>query len=534
MSLAELDFYGCVKLINYVRRSVRDNGPSVDVSSRALFESDEYLKPTLEDDAVLFGIDEILESIHANDPPPAEMGREESQDTKSVRIKQLEEQLEQMQTQFTAYREDVARTLDRRWNEREPLRNAPPAASVSSAQDTAEAQDDKDYFDSYSFSDIHETMLRDSVRTSSYRDFVYSRKDLFKDAVVLDVGCGTGILSLFAAKAGAREVLAVEASEISIKAHEIVLANDLGAVVKVVRGQIEDPDPPNALKALKGSSDASSASPNDEPQPSNGSKEKQMPQTGRVNVLISEWMGYALLYEAMLPTILHARDTYLSPDPSSLIVPSHTSLVIAPIAGSAFLDDKASFWSDVYGFDFGALDGPLYTDMLIQSLPVSSVASKDGRGAPFKVFDLYTVQSPELQFEDARFEVELGRDVDALDGWLIWFDTFFLPGGRLQRLPAGARAEEWTSSDNNSVAFTTGPKGEQTHWQAGVCVIDRRKKKPAVGADGKPSTWLPAGARIKGNVAYRAGKLSKRALEVEVSWEVEGAKEEGRQVWCLR
>ena len=36
-------------------------------------------------------------------------------------------------------------------------------------------------------------MLKDSVRTDSYRDFVYENKDLFKDKVVLDVGCGTGV-----------------------------------------------------------------------------------------------------------------------------------------------------------------------------------------------------------------------------------------------------------------------------------------------------------------------------------------------------
>ena len=106
-------------MINYVRRSVESNGPSVDISSKALFESD----------ALLFSIDEILESVHAKDASPAGESQGESQHTKSVRIKLLEEQLEQMQTQFTAYREDVARTLDRRWNEREPLRDAQPAAS---------------------------------------------------------------------------------------------------------------------------------------------------------------------------------------------------------------------------------------------------------------------------------------------------------------------------------------------------------------------------------------------------------------------
>ena len=40
--------------------------------------------------------------------------------------------------------------------------------------------------------DIHETMLKDTVRTEAYRDFIYNNKDIFKDKVVLDIGCGTG------------------------------------------------------------------------------------------------------------------------------------------------------------------------------------------------------------------------------------------------------------------------------------------------------------------------------------------------------
>jgi len=60
------------------------------------------------------------------------------------------------------------------------------------------------YFDSYAHFGIHEEMLKDEVRTLTYRNSMFHNKHLFKDKVVLDVGCGTGILSMFAAKAGAR------------------------------------------------------------------------------------------------------------------------------------------------------------------------------------------------------------------------------------------------------------------------------------------------------------------------------------------
>ena len=52
-------------------------------------------------------------------------------------------------------------------------------------------------------------MLKDTVRTGSYRAAIMNNPHLFKDKTVLDVGCGTGILSMFAAKAGASHVVGV-------------------------------------------------------------------------------------------------------------------------------------------------------------------------------------------------------------------------------------------------------------------------------------------------------------------------------------
>ena len=53
---------------------------------------------------------------------------------------------------------------------------------------------------------VHELMLKDKPRTLAYKTFIERNVELIRDKVVVDVGAGTGILSLFCAKAGAKQV----------------------------------------------------------------------------------------------------------------------------------------------------------------------------------------------------------------------------------------------------------------------------------------------------------------------------------------
>ncbi|XP_068662936.1 probable protein arginine N-methyltransferase 3 [Aristolochia californica] len=60
----------------------------------------------------------------------------------------------------------------------------------------------ENYFGMYSSFGSHREMISEMVRTESYRAAILNNPSLMSHATVLDVGCGTGILILFAAKAG--------------------------------------------------------------------------------------------------------------------------------------------------------------------------------------------------------------------------------------------------------------------------------------------------------------------------------------------
>ena len=100
--------------------------------------------------------------------------------------------------------------------------------------------DGSDYFSSYSDLSVHTLMLKDKPRTLAYKEFIDKNKFLFQNKVVLDVGAGSGILSLFCASAGAAMVYAVEASNIVDLCNEIVKCNKMEDKIKVIKGKIED------------------------------------------------------------------------------------------------------------------------------------------------------------------------------------------------------------------------------------------------------------------------------------------------------
>lgn len=114
----------------------------------------------------------------------------------------------------------------------------------------------------------------------------------------------TDLYDRFAAKAGAKHVMGVDMSSIIEKAREIVAANGLSDKITLLQGKME---------------------------------EVVLPYP-KVDIIISEWMGYFLLYESMLDTVLYARDRYLVP--GGKIFPDKATMYLAGIEDGEYKDDK--------------------------------------------------------------------------------------------------------------------------------------------------------------------------------------------------
>lgn len=473
-----LDFYGNIKLVNYIRSQVH-SGQKVNASiSREDFDDEKYLKPVLEDDALLFSLDELPEVLE--DGQSAEKGKGVAEPgALVVRVSELEEELRRMQLQFDNYRATVSQTLDERWNER-----SPSGPSKPDGEDKEEKRDDDShYFTSYSYNDIHETMLKDTVRTDAYRDFIYNHKSLFAGKTVLDVGCGTGILSMFCAKAGAERVIAVDNSAIIDKARENIFNNGFADKITCLRGKVEEVTLP----------------------------------VDKVDIIVSEWMGYCLLYEAMLDSVIWARDKYLKPD--GLMLPSHMNMWVAPVADPEYISDHIAFWRDVYGFDMKAMQAGIHEDAQVLDMPASTLCADP---FPFLQLSLHTTTVRDLVFK-RKWQAKLKQDIDALDGFIIWFDSFFMPS-REDTVPENARAEEWTKAEKRGVAFTTGPGGKVTHWKQGVMLIDNTTSQP---------TSRNEGEEVSGELEYAVPEDNSRALNMRMIWKF-GEEKEASQTWRMR
>ena len=167
----------------------------------------------------------------------------------------------------------------------------------------------------------------------------------------------------------------------------------------------------------------------------------------KVDIIISEWMGYFLLYESMLDTVLVARDKYLVE--GGLILPSKATMFVAGIEDAEYKDEKIEFWNSVYGFNMSSIKFDALHEPLVDCVKRDAVATT---AFAFKEIDILTVTKGDLSFQ-VPFTIHGARQ-DNIHALLSWFDIDF--SGGLHK----------------TIHFSTGPFAEYTHWKQTVFYLN--------------------------------------------------------------
>ncbi|RDB14874.1 Protein arginine N-methyltransferase 3 [Hypsizygus marmoreus] len=480
-SKLSLDFHGRIRLINYIRKSKPTPGSlSLLKGDETFLASDEYLIPALEDDPLL--------QIQSGD-----WSDSDDEDAKLVdparRVQTLERKLAAAQRDFAEYRALVSRKL----NATGLLDGSSEPGPSQVAAPLPVRDDDSHYFKSYGENDIHAVMIQDKVRTSTYAYFILTNPALFRDAIVLDVGCGTGILSLFAARSGAKRVIAVDASDIAEKAELIVKANGFEDIITVIQGKVEEISLPDDID--------------------------------KVDIIISEWMGYALLYESMLDSVLHARDRFLRSN--GVMAPSQCKMQLGLCDASEIFKDRIGFWNDVYGFDLSAMADDLYDEAIVDVVGPNTMLSE-----PYTVKDLILseVTPRQLDFSSSFTLVSTTERRTKINSFILYFDTFFTRNGHpvpsstsvklikegelvLAELwpvggkPAPQRRKSHGVDKESITSFSTGPQSVPTHWKQTLFLL-------------REPISVEEGSIVHGTFHCRKSEDNSRELDVEIHYSV--------------
>lgn len=158
------------------------------------------------------------------------------------------------------------------------------------------------------------SMLTDHIRTEAYRHAIL--QTVKPAQVVLDLGCGSGILAFFACQAGAQRVYAIESEEVIEMAKQVCLKNgfqDRIVFVNDLSFRVELPE--------------------------------------QVDLLMTETMGTFGLDEGLLGSVIDARDRLLKK--GGTIIPRSIELFMVPVELPGFYQNMIDFWaSGRFGLDF--------------------------------------------------------------------------------------------------------------------------------------------------------------------------------------
>lgn len=238
-------------------------------------------------------------------------------------------------------------------------------------------------------------MLEDVVRTSSYDDAL--KEVIRPDSHVLDFGTGTGVLSIFSKRHGAARVDAVDRSSFIHLARRI--AKDSGHPDIVFHHANHD----------------------------------ELELDDKVDILVSEWMGHCLFFEAMMTPLIKVRDRFLKEN--GIMVPARVSLHAALLTDESFHEERAFFMGNPYGINFSSIaDQPLRQARLVRVEPNQLDPN---------YFDLGTIDMKTVQAQPTSLIAKTKvRQAALAYGVIAWFSCDL----------------------TDKIGFGTGPHDAPTHW----------------------------------------------------------------------
>lgn len=238
------------------------------------------------------------------------------------------------------------------------------------------------FTDIYAHHVMHEGLLKDEARTDAFMKAIDA---VVRDKVVLDIGCGLGTFSLFAAQAGAKHVYGVDSSAIIEQTREIVAANGFNESITLIRGKVEEVELPVA----------------------------------EVDVIVCEWMGAFVIQGGMIESVIYARDKWLAK--GGVILPDKAELHVLGIEDEGYKKEKIHWWGNVYGFNMApmaekAISEP-YADYVSRDNIVTDTCS-------LKVFDMMSITPEEVPLISVPFTLKATRE-EYIHALAFYFDITF-------------------------------------------------------------------------------------------------------------
>lgn len=178
----------------------------------------------------------------------------------------------------------------------------------------------------------------DRVRQRAYEALFRS----IKGKTMLHLGCGMGLYSMLAARAGARHVTAIDTSAIVDPARVVAEQNGLTNIT-FLRGRLRD-----VLKDLPAAVASS-----------------------KYDVILCEWMGTFLVNEDILSDVLYARENLLAPN--GTVCPNKSSIHVVGVYDYNFRLDTEDFWSNVYGFPMEPMKQLVRSEVEMCSIPADNI-----------------------------------------------------------------------------------------------------------------------------------------------------------------